>query len=93
MPSPRPWKMIRYVHKWTALSGPLSVMSPDRRVGDLDDPATEDLALSRSIWAHQFGEPALSFAETLTDLYRGTSLIRNTPPAGPCSSPMPRDLW
>jgi len=25
--------------------------------------------------------------------YRGTSLIRNTPPVGPCSSPMPRDLW
>ena len=24
---------------------------------------------------------------------RGTSLIRITPPAGPCSSPMPRDLW
>ena len=26
-------------------------------------------------------------------LYRGTSLIRNTPPVGPYSSPMPRDLW
>ena len=25
--------------------------------------------------------------------YRGTPLIRNTPPVGPCSSPMPRDLW
>ena len=25
--------------------------------------------------------------------YRGTSLIRNTHPAGPYSSPMPRDLW
>ena len=25
--------------------------------------------------------------------YRGTSLIRNTPPAGPCSSPMPVNLW
>ena len=25
--------------------------------------------------------------------YRGTSLIRNTPPVGPYSSPMPRDLW
>jgi len=25
--------------------------------------------------------------------YRGTSLIRNTPPIGPYSSPMPRDLW
>jgi len=24
---------------------------------------------------------------------RGTSLIRNTPPVGPYSSPMPRDLW
>jgi len=24
---------------------------------------------------------------------RGTSLIRNTPPVGPFSSPMPRDLW
>ena len=26
-------------------------------------------------------------------MYRGTSLIRNTPPAGPYSSPKPRDLW
>ena len=26
-------------------------------------------------------------------LYRGTSLIRDTPPVGPCSSPVPRDLW
>jgi hypothetical protein len=25
--------------------------------------------------------------------YRGTLLIRNTPPVGPYSSPMPRDLW
>jgi len=25
--------------------------------------------------------------------YRGTSLIRNTPPVGPCNSRMPRDLW
>jgi len=25
--------------------------------------------------------------------YRGTSLIRNTPPVGPYSSPMPRNLW
>jgi len=25
--------------------------------------------------------------------YRGTSLIRNTSPVGPCSSPIPRDLW
>ena len=24
---------------------------------------------------------------------RGTSLIRNTPPVGPDSSPLPRDLW
>ena len=24
--------------------------------------------------------------------YRGTSLMRNTPPVGPCSSRMPRDL-
>ena len=24
--------------------------------------------------------------------YRGTSLIRNTHPVGPCSNPMPRDL-
>jgi len=23
----------------------------------------------------------------------GTSLIRNSPPVGPYSSPMPRDLW
>jgi len=27
------------------------------------------------------------------DRYRGTSLIRNTPPVGPYSSPMPRDRW
>ena len=26
-------------------------------------------------------------------LYRGTSLIRNSAPLGPYSSPMPRDLW
>ena len=25
--------------------------------------------------------------------HRGTSLIRNNPPVGPYSSPMPRDLW
>ena len=25
--------------------------------------------------------------------YRVTSLIRNSAPLGPCSSPMPRDLW
>jgi hypothetical protein len=25
--------------------------------------------------------------------YRGSSLIRNTPPVGPYSSPMPRELW
>ena len=25
--------------------------------------------------------------------YRGTSLIRTTPPVGPYGSPMPRDLW
>ena len=25
--------------------------------------------------------------------YRGASLIRNTNPVGPCSSPMPRKLW
>ena len=25
--------------------------------------------------------------------YRDTSLIRNTPPVGPYSSPMPRELW
>ena len=25
--------------------------------------------------------------------YRGTSLIRNSPPVGIYSSPMPRDLW
>ena len=25
--------------------------------------------------------------------YRGTSLIRNTPPVGTYNSPMPRDLW
>ena len=25
--------------------------------------------------------------------YMGTSLIRNTPPVGPYSSPMPRDVW
>ena len=25
--------------------------------------------------------------------YRGLSLIRTPPPEGPCSSPMPRDLW
>jgi hypothetical protein len=30
---------------------------------------------------------------SLTACHRGTSLIRNTPPAGPYSSPMPRDLW
>ena len=29
----------------------------------------------------------------LPHLYRGTSLIRNTPPVGPYSSPMRRDLW
>jgi hypothetical protein len=27
------------------------------------------------------------------ELYRGTSLIRNTPLVGPRSSPVPRDLW
>ena len=26
-------------------------------------------------------------------LYRGTSLVRNTHPVGPYSSPLPRDLW
>ena len=26
-------------------------------------------------------------------MYRGTSLIRNTSPVGPYSSPLPRDLW
>ena len=26
-------------------------------------------------------------------VYRGTSLIRNTPLVGSYSSPMPRDLW
>ena len=26
-------------------------------------------------------------------VYRGTSLIRNSPPLGPCSRPMPRALW
>ena len=25
--------------------------------------------------------------------YRGTSLMRSTPPVGPCRSLMPRDLW
>ena len=25
--------------------------------------------------------------------YKGTSLIRNTPPVGPYDTPMPRDLW
>ena len=25
--------------------------------------------------------------------YRGTSLMRNTPPVGPYSRPMPRDRW
>jgi len=25
--------------------------------------------------------------------YRGTSLIRPPPPVGPCSRPMPRDIW
>ena len=29
----------------------------------------------------------------LGDVYRGTSLIRNSAPLGPYSSPMPRDLW
>jgi len=24
---------------------------------------------------------------------KGTSLVRPTPPVGPCSSPLPRDLW
>ena len=27
------------------------------------------------------------------EAYRGTVLIRNTPPVGPYSSPLPRDLW
>ena len=26
-------------------------------------------------------------------LYRGTSLIRSTPPVGPYSNPMPRTIW
>ena len=29
----------------------------------------------------------------LSHLYRGTSLIRNTAPVGPYSSPVPRNLW
>ena len=27
------------------------------------------------------------------ECYRGTSLIRNSPPLGPYSRPMPRNLW
>ena len=30
--------------------------------------------------------------EGAVSLYMGTSLIRNTPSVGPCSSPMPREL-
>ena len=29
----------------------------------------------------------------VNSIYRGTSLVRNTPPVGPYSSPMPRHLW
>ena len=32
-------------------------------------------------------------SSSLVNRYRGTLLIRNTPPAGPYSSPMPRDAW
>jgi len=31
--------------------------------------------------------------ENCSNQYRGTSLIRNSAPVGPYSSPMPRDLW
>jgi hypothetical protein len=31
--------------------------------------------------------------ETGSHRYRGTSLMRNIPPVGPYSSPMPRALW
>ena len=34
-----------------------------------------------------------SAARVHTVEYRGTSLIRNTPPVGPYSSTMPRDIW
>ena len=43
---------------------------------------------------YQVGKPVLFCTPKLTDLYyRGTSFIRNTPPACPYSSPMPGGLW
>ena len=50
-------------------------------------------ALSLSMWAKQFGEPRNSRAQKLTDLYRGTSPMRNIPPRRTLRSPMPMDLW
>jgi len=44
-------------------------------------------SLSSISAASKFG-PAAS-----TSIYRGTSRIRNTPPVGRYSSPMPRGLW
>ena len=47
--------------------------------------ATQDLATAM--------EATLTVNMNVAESYRGTSLIRNTPPVGTYSSPMPRDLW
>jgi len=51
------------------------------------------MTLSQSTRTHQFGGPGLFYAPTLTELYRGTSLIRNNFPLGPYSRPMSWVLW
>ena len=45
---------------------------------------------------HAIAESALDNAEhtaAAPPSYRGTSIIRNCAPLGPCSRPLPRDLW
>jgi len=46
------------------------------------------------LWVHAWARrTTLGAVRVVKFEYRGTSLIRNTPPVGPYSSPMSRDLW
>ena len=74
---------------------------------DVPGSRTQPSTLERKRYrAHQIGEPGSRLRRELgggsiwrgvlrshNARYRGTSVIRNTCPVGPYSSPMPRDLW
>ena len=62
----------------------------------LPDPTLEEIERynAQSQCSHADDERLLENADRLrSPRFRGTSLIRNTPPVGPYSSLMPRDLW